>query len=761
MDQNNLKNFLQLLIRKQQEETARQKARDSIQMKEIEKITCLLQSTLPVTQESSSIPLTKMTPQDDPAAFLKTFERLARHNHWPEETWALRLAPLLCGEAQLAYAGLADTDALTYAKVKETILRHFKTASDLYRQEFRSLKMLPGACPRFVAQRLNDLANLWLKPVETEKMKLFDKVVLEQFLNILPKETQEWVKMLQPEDLESAVIYTESFAEGTESVSESTGQVASEPRMSPASSHMAGYVLPAAKIASSIGTAPPRQREQIVPPYLCDENINTVRAGADGVQMNLSLQWKGKKKCNEDHAFIPRKRYRPENDEQFQKYYNMEEKSRIVITKMHEKLQYLFNNEENETAFVSELKEKITNLKQKHLYEEMFIGIFGKTGTGKSSLINALLNEKTLLPTSSRKACTSCIIQVQVHENNRLVYKAEIEFISKEEWEEELKELIENCKQDHNEDSSYTEDGQEAESELAKEKIMAVYGKDGLNKSFFELANLKILDTLKGSKVFFSKTGSELSEKINQYIRSESDDETSRSYWPLVKVVKLHVPKACGLPDQVVLVDIPGTGDSNKDRNKMWKEYISKCNSIWIVTDITRAESDRNALEILNTGLRGIAGGGECQNITYICTKTDEIGIQMGIQSGHKTQRISGHAEPDDDSKLKRDTILMRNTKVKEKINDKCNKIVKGCTAVRKLGSDEDDNEERVINESDHNTDSEIDIGKEDMHVDKNMDSGTSEEYDESDDYSFISKCCKAPCFVSLSSAFSAGTEFD
>ncbi|KAG2461120.1 SLIP GTPase, partial [Polypterus senegalus] len=247
--------------------------------------------------------------------------------------------------------------------------------------------------------------------------------------------------------------------------------------------------------------------------------------------------------------------------------YNMEEKSRIVITKMHEKLQYLFNNEENETAFVSELKEKITNLKQKHLYEEMFIGIFGKTGTGKSSLINALLNEKTLLPTSSRKACTSCIIQVQVHENNRLVYKAEIEFISKEEWEEELKELIENCKQDHNEDSSYTEDGQEAESELAKEKIMAVYGKDGLNKSFFELANLKILDTLKGSKVFFSKT------------------------------------------------------------------YISKCNSIWIVTDITRAESDRNALEILNTGLRGIAGGGECQNITYICTKTDEIGIQMGIQS--------------------------------------------------------------------------------------------------------------------------------
>ncbi|XP_039595303.1 nuclear GTPase SLIP-GC-like [Polypterus senegalus] len=267
-----------------------------------------------------------------------------------------------------------------------------------------------------------------------------------------------------------------------------------------------------------------------------------------------------------------------------------------------------------------------------------------ETGTGKSSLINALLNEKTLLPTSSRKACTSCIIQVQVHENNRLVYKAEIEFISKEEWEEELKELIENCKQDHNEDSSYTEDGQEAESELAKEKNMAVYGKDGLNKSFFELANVKILDTLKGSKVFFSKTGSELSEKINQYIRSESDDETSRSYWPLVKVVKLHVPKACGLPDQVVLVDIPGTGDSNKDRNKMWKEYISKCNSIWIVTDITRAESDRNALEILNTELRGIAGGGECQNITYICTKTDEIGIQMGIQSGHKTQGISGHA---------------------------------------------------------------------------------------------------------------------
>ncbi|XP_039596729.1 nuclear GTPase SLIP-GC-like isoform X2 [Polypterus senegalus] len=350
----------------------------------------------------------------------------------------------------------------------------------------------------------------------------------------------------------------------------------------------------------------------------------------------------------------------------------MEQESRNITSRMYEKVKDLSCTGTKEASFLAELKEKIVNLREKNIYEEIFIGIFGKTGTGKSSLINALLNEICLLPTSSRQACTSCIVQVQAHENNTQ-YRAEIEFISKEEWEEELKELVENCKEDEkDEDNNETDDGEDTESESAKAKITAIYGKNGLNKSFSELTKEKINDILNSTKTFHLKTAAQLSEKITPYIRCDADDETICSFWPLVKVVKIFVPKTPDLPNQVVLVDLPGTGDSNKERNKMWKEYISKCSSVWIVTDMTRAESDRNAVEILNTGLRDIAGGGECQNITIICTKTDEI----GILSDYNILRVSGQTGSCDESQIRRQIIQKRNSQVKKNIFDKCNSKV-------------------------------------------------------------------------------------
>ncbi|XP_039599098.1 nuclear GTPase SLIP-GC-like isoform X2 [Polypterus senegalus] len=652
MDQNALRHNMQQFINAQQEAERR--------WREIETITSRLNSTISECHESRFGPLIKMTPQDDPEAFLKIFERVAQHSFWPKETWPLKLAPLLCGEAQLVYADLDDISAQSYAKVKEAILHHFRSNSDSYRQQFHSLKLLPGESLRAVAQKLNNLANKWLKPMETDKMKLFDKVVLGQFLVILPKEIQNKVQMQQPEDLESAIKFAEELSEvlsGTEEgSSHQICRLANDQRNSPTSSRIPDKIPPSGKRAAFVVNIPPRLQEKA-----------TSMSHDDWL-----LQQRTKKKFIEDCSpTVKKRRSTHENEDHLKMCYKMEDKSRDIISRMSEKLKDLSCTGKNEASFLEELKGKIFNLKRRNIYDEIFIGIFGKTGTGKSSLINALLNEICLLPTSSRQACTSCIVQVQAHENN-YEYRAEIELISKEEWEEELKELVENCKEDHDLDDS--DDGADTESESAKAKIKAVYGEDGLKKSFHELAIDKTNDILKSCRIIISeKTASQLSEKLSPYIRCDADDETHQSYWPLVKVVKIYVPKTCHLPSQVVLVDLPGTGDSNKERNKMWKEYISKCSCIWIVTEITRAESDRNTSEIFNTGLRGIAGGGECQNITIICTKTDEI----GIPSDYKIQGISEQAGPSDECKLKREIIHQRNKKVKQNIIDKCNNKVK------------------------------------------------------------------------------------
>ena len=59
------------------------------------------------------------------------------------------------------------------------------------------------------------------------------------------------------------------------------------------------------------------------------------------------------------------------------------------------------------------------------------IAIVGATGEGKSSLINALLDHRNVLPTSGMRACTSVVVEV-VENTGSDLFEADIEFRSKE-----------------------------------------------------------------------------------------------------------------------------------------------------------------------------------------------------------------------------------------------------------------------------------------------------------------------------------------
>ena len=59
------------------------------------------------------------------------------------------------------------------------------------------------------------------------------------------------------------------------------------------------------------------------------------------------------------------------------------------------------------------------------------VGVFGRTGAGKSYLINAVIGENNLLPSGSVSACTSVMIKVEANMLNSK-YQADIEFITKE-----------------------------------------------------------------------------------------------------------------------------------------------------------------------------------------------------------------------------------------------------------------------------------------------------------------------------------------
>ena len=70
--------------------------------------------------------------------YLITFERIAHACQWPQEEWALHLAPLLAGKARSAYVAMDINDTLDYEKVKGAVLQKFEICAETYRVRFRS-----------------------------------------------------------------------------------------------------------------------------------------------------------------------------------------------------------------------------------------------------------------------------------------------------------------------------------------------------------------------------------------------------------------------------------------------------------------------------------------------------------------------------------------------------------------------------------------------------------------------------------------------
>ncbi|XP_063328749.1 nuclear GTPase SLIP-GC-like [Pelmatolapia mariae] len=301
-----------------------------------------------------------------------------------------------------------------------------------------------------------------------------------------------------------------------------------------------------------------------------------------------------------------------------------------IMTFVHARL----NDQDKLSAF---LKKKISDLETD---KRELVGVFGKTGAGKSSLINAIIKEKNLLPSGTINACTSVMIKLEAKTHSSK-YEAEIEFITKEEWKDELwsfRQLLDNNKNQEKEDDDYHD---------AVEKLSALYGEEWKKSSENLMENKyfkEIPEFLQSRrKILTCESVNELSAQFVKYTRSESKqgegNEGKKWFWPLVKCVTVRVPNNPFL-QHVTLVDLPGNGDCNKSRDQMWKGIVGDCSTVWIVTEINRAASEKEAWEILESVSSLIGNGGECQQIHFICTKSDLLDDSDDLSRAHIHDRI-------------------------------------------------------------------------------------------------------------------------
>ncbi|KAI4822892.1 hypothetical protein KUCAC02_008413 [Chaenocephalus aceratus] len=335
------------------------------------------------------------------------------------------------------------------------------------------------------------------------------------------------------------------------------------------------------------------------------------------------------------------------------------------------------------------LKNKINTLETD---KREVVSVFGRTGAGKSSLINAVIGEQGLLPSGDISACTSVMTKVEANMRNPK-YEAEIEFITKEEWKEELWTLF-NFLGD-NEDQKKDEDYQDS-----VEMLSMLYGEEWRNKSTENLMDKKYFREIpeflnSESKTLRCDTAKELSAKLVKYTQNVSKEEDAKDvkrwYWPLVKCVTVRVPKNYFL-QHVTLVDLPGNGDRNKSRDTMWKKVIGSCSTVWIVAEIKRAVSEKASWEILEESYSLMGNGGECRKIHFICTMSDIIGGSDDQSAAGVHDRI---LKRNDQAKRKVSAEFRKLKEVKKQLSEECFKVltVSSEEFLRRKSLDRDDTE--------------------------------------------------------------------
>ncbi|KAJ7459089.1 hypothetical protein B0H11DRAFT_2060384 [Mycena galericulata] len=339
----------------------------------------------------------------------------------------------------------------------------------------------------------------------------------------------------------------------------------------------------------------------------------------------------------------------------------------------------------------SKWKEVLDDTTARARYCSHTVAIVGRTGVGKSTLINALLNNQ-LLSASASGACTA--VTTEISYKDVRATEAVIEFIDRDDWRTALTRLIEDVTDKSVDTEEETGDLSDfiSPAHQAREKLYGVYPNlktvDPSDWNVDQLMSDEEVDRYLGLKAiaFTASKAANFQKQIEQFMASALS--TSRAFWPLVKRISIR-GKFEVLSTGIILVDLPGYGDVDQVRDQMANEYLKSANSIFLVAGITRAKDDsemhsrlhkqlhetivdgrvrEKSIALILTGADGTIGSNECtlpESEQKIVDQLKEEALKLNNEIGNlraKKDRTEKSRSNNKDSFI---------TKYKDKIREK------------------------------------------------------------------------------------------
>jgi hypothetical protein len=258
----------------------------------------------------------------------------------------------------------------------------------------------------------------------------------------------------------------------------------------------------------------------------------------------------------------------------------------------------------------------------------------GATGEGKSSTLNAAINEEEVLPISSHRASTSIPTELSYNysEDPEKKYAADVEFNTAPEWKADIDTLLDQIK--YRPKGEKLDPKSDTESGSACAKIIAIYPNINIQRlpdmTLEQVFGHRGLSHILGQTLNITHARYEkFSDLIGKYIDNTNSNSSSEAYWPLLKQIKVY-HKHSSLAHGVVWLDLPGVGDSNAGRRHVAEAHLASLDKVFIFAVINRAVSDQVARQLLSSSFKTkllTEGKYNEDFVTFVTTKTDCISV--------------------------------------------------------------------------------------------------------------------------------------